>query len=168
MRNLEGLQLTEELRNRLTEWRPSEDVGIWLTECRWRNLVHMRGLGSGWGQGYRLGSVTCSWVGSTWLVTFLRALASASALIPHDCPSSGTYCTNLTILESLFDLSCFSLSIFIFQNIGPFSIGRSSPPPPPSQSLNPGLAHCCWVTVTIQPPINHLHVEITSLSAWGL
>lgn len=47
MRNLEGLQLTKELRNRLTESRPSEDVGIWLTECRWRDLVHTRGLG--WG-----------------------------------------------------------------------------------------------------------------------
>lgn len=45
MRILEGLQLTEELRNTLTESQQSQghqQTGTWLTECRWRDLVHTR------------------------------------------------------------------------------------------------------------------------------
>lgn len=67
---MEGLPPTEELRKRPAESRPPEYRGIWLTEGRQRNSVHMKALG--WGLRPRL-QVELSHlltVGSLWLPLF--------------------------------------------------------------------------------------------------
>lgn len=80
MRILEGLQLTEELRNTLTEKyttesRPPADWDIWLTECRWRDLVHTRRQAgvkaAGWAQPlphHGLGQLGQSLFSELWLL----------------------------------------------------------------------------------------------------
>lgn len=49
--------------------------------------------------------------------SFGFCLCPHSPRLPLRWDQKLSYFTNLTILESLFDLSCFSLSIFSFQNV---------------------------------------------------
>lgn len=143
MRNLEGLRLTEELRNRPTESRPPEDWSSWLSERKWGALVHMRP--PGWG----LGSAPCSWVGLAWLVTVRRALASASALTLCDGPSTSS---SLPYRSHNFGVTLWFVALLPvrFQFSQRASGGGSDPTR--SQGPNAILSHCCRVTLTMQPP----------------